>query len=574
MHITSEDLKTVILNTGLVTEDEFNVAKDEAFRGGQTITDVLIGRGDISEDYLVDYLSKYFRVPVIDLKKTEIKKEVIELLPESYAKTHRVVVFDSDEERKILKIAMIDPLDLDVLEYVGAKFGDRHIVVHMMTPASLKHGLKQYKRKIGEEFNKIIEDNLRQSLSAGISASAATDLARMVEAVPIISILDSILEHGVSLGASDIHFEPFEDKFLVRFRIDGVMHEILSLPKQIAPILVARVKVLANLQIDIHTSPQDGRFRFEMEDQKVDIRVNVMPTFHGEKTEMRLLRGSARPLNLTELGLSDKDQNTIGDNIKKTHGMILVTGPTGHGKTTTLYAILHILNKPEVNIVTIEDPIEYEVPRINQTQVNPKAGITFAAGLRALVRQNPDIIMVGEIRDNETVEIAINSALTGHLVLSTLHTNDAPTSVPRLIDMGAPPFLLSSTMNVVIAQRLVRKICNVCVVSYKPTEEMKQHIQLQMDYVDSEKKYKAPEYLYKGKGCKLCNFTGYRGQIGIFEIFTVSDTIKEMIMRQASSDEIKKMAIKEGMMTMFEDGLTKVESGVTTIEEVLRVIRE
>lgn len=574
MHITSEDLKSVILGTGLVTEEEFDSAKEEAFRGGQTISDVLIGREDITEDYLVDYLAQYFRVPIIDFKKIEIKKEDIELLQESYSKTHKVLIFSINQEKKILNIAMIDPLDLETLEYVRAKFNDMNVMVHIMTPASFKHGLKQYKRKIGEEFNKIIEDNLKQSMASGISASTTTDLSRMVEAVPIISILDSILEHGVSLGTSDIHFEPFEDKFLVRFRIDGVMHEILTLPKQIAPILVARVKVLANLQIDIHNSPQDGRFKFEMEDQKVDLRVNVMPTFHGEKTEMRLLRGSTRPLSLSEIGLLEKDRAIIEDNIKKTHGLVLVTGPTGHGKTTTLYATLHLLNKPEVNIVTIEDPIEYEVPRVNQTQVNAKAGITFATGLRALVRQNPDIIMVGEIRDNETVDISINAALTGHLVLSTLHTNDAPTAIPRLIDMGAPPFLLASTINVVVAQRLVRKICNVCVVSYKPQEEMRQHMQTQMDYAILDKKYKLPEYLYKGKGCKLCNFTGYRGQIGIFEVFNVTDAIKDLIMKQSSSDEIKKVAIKEGMTTMFEDGMTKVESGTTTVEEVLRVIKE
>lgn len=573
MHITHEDLKSVILGTGLITEDEFDSAKEEAFRGGQHITDVLIGRGDISEEYLADYLSQFFKVEVIDLKKQELKKEIIETVPESYAKVHKVIVFDLDKEKNIAKAAMIDPLDLEAQEFLKAKFNGAEIIPYMMTPSSLKHALKQYKKRIGEEFNKIIEDNLRESMAAGIGPAAETELSRMAEAVPIVSILDSILEHAASLGTSDIHFEPFEDKFIIRFRIDGIMHEILTLPKQIAPILVARVKVLSNLQIDIHSAPQDGRFRFEAEDQKVDVRVNIMPTFYGEKTEMRLLRGSARPLSMSELGLSEKDQSTIEDNIKKTHGMILVTGPTGHGKTTTLYAMLHILNKPEVNIVTIEDPIEYEVPRINQTQVNAKAGITFATGLRALVRQNPDIIMVGEIRDNETVDISINAALTGHLVLSTLHTNDAPTAIPRLIDMGAPQFLLASTLNAVIAQRLVRRVCNVCVTSYKPADEVRQNIQKQMDFTGLGK-YKLPEFLYKGKGCKLCNWSGYRGQIGIFEVFNVSEQIRDLVMKQASADEIKKIAIKEGMTPMFEDGLTKVEVGTTTIEEVLRVIRE
>lgn len=576
MHITEQDLKSVIIGTGLVTEDEFVSAKDEAFRSGQTIEDVLIGKGDISEDYMIDYLAGFFRIEVVDLKKVELKKEIIEMLPEAYAKSHKIIIFDVNKDKNILKVAMSDPLDLESLEYLRAKYQGMHMIPFIMTPSSFKYALKQYKRKIGEEFNKIIEDNLRQSMvSSGAGApQTITDLSRMAEAVPIVSILDSILEHAASLGSSDVHFEPFEDKFLIRFRVDGIMHEILSLPKQIAPILVARVKVLSNLQIDIHSSPQDGRFRFELEDQKIDVRVNIMPTFHGEKTEMRLLRGSARPLSLNELGLSERNIITIEDNIKKTHGLVLVTGPTGHGKTTTLYAILHLLNQPNVNIVTIEDPVEYEVARINQTQVNVKAGITFATGLRALVRQNPDIIMVGEIRDNETVDISINSALTGHLVLSTLHTNDAPTAIPRLIDMGAPPFLLASTINVVIAQRLVRKICNVCVTSYKPTEEIRKNIQTQIDYASTEKKYKIPEFLYKGKGCKLCSWTGYRGQIGIFEIFNVTDSVREMIMKQTSSDEIKKIAVRDGMITMFEDGLSKVETGVTTIEEILRVIRE
>lgn len=574
MHITQEDLKNVMIGTELVTEDEFISAKDEAFRSGQTIVDVLIGKGDISEDYLIDYLAGFFRVDVVDLKKVELKKEIIEMLPESYAKSHKIIIFDANKDKNVLKVAMSDPLDLESLEFLRAKYQGMHIIPLIMTPSSFKYALKQYKKKIGEEFNKIIEDNLKQSMVSSGTAQTTTDLSRMAEAVPIVSILDSILEHAVSLGSSDIHFEPFEDKFLIRFRIDGIMHEILSLPKQIAPILVARVKVLSNLQIDIHSSPQDGRFRFEMEDQKIDVRVNVMPTFHGEKTEMRLLRGSARPLSLNELGLSEKNIMTIEDSIKKTHGLVLVTGPTGHGKTTTLYAILHLLNQPNVNIVTIEDPVEYEVARINQTQVNAKAGITFATGLRALVRQNPDIIMVGEIRDNETVDISINSALTGHLVLSTLHTNDAPTAIPRLIDMGAPPFLLASTINVIIAQRLVRKICNVCVISYKPTEEILKNIQTQIDYTSADKKYKIPDFLYKGKGCKLCSWTGYRGQIGIFEIFNISDSVRDLIMKQASSDEIKKIAIRDGMITMFEDGLSKVETGVTTIEEILRVIRE
>ena len=328
------------------------------------------------------------------------------------------------------------------------------------------------------------------------------------------------------------------------------------------------------MQIDEHRVPQDGRFRFDMDDGgSIDVRVNIMPVFHGEKVEMRILKGAARPLTLKDLGVSDEGIAVLHNEIKKPHGMILVTGPTGHGKTTSLYAILQILNTPSVNITTIEDPVEYEFPRVNQTQVNPKAGITFANGLRALLRQNPDIIMIGEIRDNETVEIAIHAALTGHLVLSSLHTNDATSALPRLLDMGAPAFLLSSTVNIVIAQRLVRRICASCTESYPASPEIVRLIQAQMA-LSGNKEAAIPSTLYRGRGCKVCGNSGFQGQIGIFELFRVTDAIRELILREATVGEIRKKAVEDGMTTMFEDGLDKGERGVTTIEEILRVVNE
>jgi type II secretory ATPase GspE/PulE/Tfp pilus assembly ATPase PilB-like protein len=386
--------------------------------------------------------------------------------------------------------------------------------------------------------------------------------------------LDNVIDHAVALSTSDIHFEPLEHELLVRFRIDGIMQEILTLPKAIAPILVARVKILGSMQIDEHRMPQDGRFSFEMDDGgNIDVRVNIMPVFHGEKVEMRILKSSARPLTLKDLGMSDEGITLLYNEIKKPHGMILVTGPTGHGKTTTLYAVLHILNTPAVNITTIEDPVEYEFPRVNQTQVNPKAGITFANGLRALLRQNPDIIMIGEIRDNETVEIAIHAALTGHLVLSSLHTNDAPSALPRLLDMGAPAFLLSSTVNMVIAQRLVRRICTSCIESYPASPEIMRLIKAQIELA-GDTVASVPATLFRGKGCKVCGNSGFQGQVGIFELFRINDSVREMILREAPISEVRKKAIEDGMTTMFEDGLTKVEKGVTTIEEILRVVKE
>lgn len=569
MHITEEKLKSILFESGLVSDEDFLSARDESRRGGQSISNILIGSGKVPEDYFAELLSPYYGAPVVNLKKETIDTATLELIPEMYAKSKNIVLFAYDKEKEGAKLAMLDPFDYDTIEYVRARLGV-WVTPYLTTFTSLRYGLKQYKKKIGMEFNQIISENIEQSLSI----ASDTDLSKTATAVPIVTILDNIIDHAVTLNTSDIHFEPLEHEFLVRFRIDGIMSEILSLPKAIAPILVARVKILGNLQIDEHRVPQDGRFRFEMDDgANIDVRVNIMPVFHGEKVEMRILKSSARPLTLKDLGLSDEGNTILQTEIKKPHGMILVTGPTGHGKTTTLYAILHILNTPLVNITTIEDPIEYEFSRVNQTQVNVKAGITFANGLRALLRQNPDIIMIGEIRDNETVEIAVHAALTGHLVLSSLHTNDAPSALPRLLDMGAPAFLLSSTVNLVIAQRLVRRICTSCIESYLASPEtgrlIKAQVALLGDTVEN-----IPTTLYRGRGCKVCGNSGFHGQIGIFELFRITEGVREFILREAPVSEVRRKAIEEGMTTMFEDGLNKVEKGITTIEEILRVVSE
>ncbi|MFZ2303841.1 MAG: GspE/PulE family protein [Minisyncoccia bacterium] len=572
MHIAKEKLKEIVLESGLVTDEDFTIATEESRRSGQSIQNILIGRGKIPEDYFAELLSPYYGVPIINLKKEgseTIKPEILELIPEVYAKANNVVLFEYDKTQGRVKLAMLDPFDYDTIEYVRAKLG-AWVDVYLTTVPSLRYGLKQYKKKVGINFDQIISENVEQSLAV----SGDADVAKLAAAVPIVSILDNVIDHAVSLNSSDIHFEPLGKEILVRFRIDGIMQEIVSLPQTIAPVLVARVKILAGMQIDEHRVPQDGRFRFDMDDGgSIDVRVNIMPVFHGEKVEMRILKGAARPLTLKDLGVSDESIAVLYNEIKKPHGMILVTGPTGHGKTTSLYAILQILNTPSVNITTIEDPVEYEFPRVNQTQVNPKAGITFANGLRALLRQNPDIIMIGEIRDNETVEIAIHAALTGHLVLSSLHTNDATSALPRLLDMGAPAFLLSSTVNLVIAQRLVRRICASCTESYPASPEIVRLIQAQTA-LSGNKEASIPSTLYRGRGCKVCGNSGFQGQIGIFELFRVTDAIRELILREATVGEIRKKAIEDGMTTMFEDGLNKVERGVTTIEEILRVVNE
>lgn len=569
MHIAQEKLKSIVLESGLVTEADFTSAVEESRRSGQTISNILIGGGKVPEDYFAELLSPYYGAQVINLKKETIDQAILELVPEVYAKSKNIVLFAYDREKQTAKVAMLDPFDYETIEYLRAKL-NVWVEPYLTTFTSLRYGLKHYKKKVGVEFSQIISENIEQSLALAEEA----DVSKTATAVPIVSILDNVIDHAVALSTSDIHFEPLENELLVRFRIDGIMQEILSLPKAIAPILVARVKILGSMQIDEHRMPQDGRFSFEMDDGgNIDVRVSIMPVFHGEKVEMRILKSSARPLTLKDLGMSDEGIAILYNEIKKPHGMILVTGPTGHGKTTTLYAVLHILNTPSVNITTIEDPIEYEFPRVNQTQVNAKAGVTFANGLRALLRQNPDIIMIGEIRDNETVEIAIHAALTGHLVLSSLHTNDAPSALPRLLDMGAPAFLLSSTINMVIAQRLVRRICTSCIESYPASPEIMRLIKAQVE-LTGDTVANIPTTLFRGTGCKVCGNSGFQGQVGIFELFRINEAVREMILREAPISEVRKKAIVDGMTTMFEDGLTKVEKGVTTIEEVLRVVKE
>ncbi len=571
MHITAGKLKDILVASGIVSESTFNSAKEESARLGQTVPNVLIGRGDITEKYLVELLGPYVGAKMVDLERITIPTETLELLPEAYAKSKNVVLFEYDKEKHVVKLAMVDPLDYDTIEFLRAKL-NTWVEPFFTTSSSLKYGLKQYKKNIGDQFNEVISENVKKFLAAG----GETDITKLAKAVPIVVILDSIIEHAIALNASDIHFEPLEKELLVRYRVDGILHEILSLHKVVESILVARVKVLADLRIDEHRMPQDGRFRFEVEEGvTIDIRVNVMPTLHGEKVEMRLLESSARPLSLEELGMSSAAAGLVKTGIKKPNGMILVTGPTGHGKTTTLYAVLHLLNVPEVNITTIEDPIEYEIPRVNQTQVNVKSGITFANGLRSILRQNPDIIMVGEIRDNETAEIAVHAALTGHLVLSSIHTNDAPSALPRLLDMGVEAFLVAPTVNMVIAQRLVRKICTTCIASYQPAPELTRLLMAQIALAGESHIKTIPKVLYRGMGaCKVCGGTGFHGQIGIFEILQLSEKIRALLIDKVSVDIIRKEAIKAGMVTMFEDGLNKAETGATTIEEVLRVVRE
>ncbi|MCD6568986.1 Flp pilus assembly complex ATPase component TadA [bacterium] len=568
MTLPPEKLKTLLIQNDLLTEEDFDNVLKEAQRTDKNIIDLLVSRGYLTRDYYAELLANYFKVPRVKLVGKTIPKEILNLLPEDIARTKNAVVFD--KQGNTLLVAMLNPVDLETLNFLE-KYTGYFIKPYLALEEDLQSVFSQYGQAVSQDFRKTIEDSIRASLKLkGVEASkAATEF-------PIVSLIDNLISYAASLNASDIHIEILADEILVRFRIDGILREIIRLPKEIHPAIVARIKILSGLQIDEHHKPQDGRFKYKYANSVFDIRVSIMPTMYGEKVEMRLLTGSIRPMSFQELGMLEDTIKIVQNNITKTHGMILVTGPTGCGKTTTLYAILNKLNRPEVNIVTLEDPIEYELKYVNQIQVNPKAGIDFANGLRSILRQDPDIIMVGEIRDSKTAEIATHAALTGHLVLSTLHTNDAPTAVPRLVDMGIPPFLVAATVNMVIAQRLVRRICRNCIESYEVPPSLYKTVDEQLKIVKGDKAPQfRPKLLYRGKGCKSCNFTGYRGRMAIYEVLDVNEKVREYIQDpHFSIDGLKEIAFSSGLKTMLEDGLAKAELGLTTIEEVIRVVKE
>jgi len=568
MDLPLDALKSLILGTGLVSEKDFDNAVKEAQRTEKDVVDTLVSRNYITRDYYAEMLAQYFKVPRVKLVGEKIPKEILNLIPEEIARTRNAIVFNKTD--KTINVAMLDPINLETLEFLE-KYTGYFVKPYLALEEDLQSIFAQYGQVVSSDFQKTIQESIQASLKLkGVEAEkAATEF-------PIVSLTDNLISYAASLRSTDIHIEPLADEDLIRFRIDGVLREIIRLAKEIHPAIVARIKILSNLQIDEHNKPQDGRLKYKYADTIFDIRVAIMPTMYGEKVEMRLLTSSTKPMSFQELGMLEDTIKIVENNITKTNGMILITGPTGCGKTTTLYAMLNKLNRSEVNIVTIEDPIEYELKYVNQTQVNPKAGIEFATGLRAFLRQDPNIIMVGEIRDKETAEIAVHAALTGHLVLSTLHTNDSPTAIPRLVDMGIPPFLLSATLNLVIAQRLVRKICPECIESYKPPQSVYQTINNQLKIIKGEfTKLFQPKLLYHGKGCPSCNFTGYRGRLAIYESFDVNEKVRAYIQRtDFSLDGLKKIAFSEGTRTMFEDGLSKAELGQTTIEEVMRVIKE
>ncbi|MBI2618072.1 type II/IV secretion system protein [Candidatus Kaiserbacteria bacterium] len=581
MYINEKQLKEFVLDSGLVSKAAFERAEGVAALGKQTTGDALVSNGDMTEDDLRRAHAHILGIPFVNLEDKKIDTDVLSLIPEPIARNHNIIAYKKEGES--LEVAMLNTDDLAAIDFVKKKVRLK-ILPRLTDVASVKFALKQYQKSLKDEFGGIIQ---RETASLqGLPETGditEKDLKRLAEDLPVVRIVDSLLRHAINQNASDIHIEPMDTQVLIRYRIDGILHDAMTLPKSAGPSITARIKVLSNLKLDEKRLPQDGRFKMESGSERVSFRVSILPIYFGEKTVMRLLREDISGFTLEGLGFHGAGLERIHEATRHKTGMLLTTGPTGSGKTTTLYTILDILNTTDVNISTIEDPIEYQMPRVNQTQVKPDIGFTFATGLRTLVRQDPDIIMVGEIRDNETASLAINASLTGHLVLSTLHTNSAAGAIPRLIDMNAEPFLLVSTLDVIIGQRLVRKLCDVKEkYTLTPPEIKKLGNTVDLDNVlralkaekiVGEKAVWENIPFYKEKPSPACE-DGFSGRLGIHEILYVSSAIKNLIMKGATSEEIEGQAKKEGMMTMIEDGIFKAVEGITTIEEVLRVVSE
>jgi type IV pilus assembly protein PilB len=557
MLITDDQLKTLLLNVKVADEKKLAEVIDYAKNSDITFTEALIERDVITDENLGVLVSDAFKIPFVVLGKISIPEEAYRVIPERLARKYKAIPFARDKDG--IKVAMTDPKNTLIQEMIAKKTGQK-VFAYLATERDIFNKLWLYRRDLQKTFDELVSEQVK---TAGRSASID---------VPIAKIVDLIIQYAYQDRASDIHIEPEEKDSLVRLRVDGILHDVLYLPKKFHDQISTRIKVLSSLRTDEHMAPQDGKLRVALEEENLDIRVSILPVIYGEKIVMRLLASHFRQFSLADLGMSPADLEKVTRAFKKSFGLILSTGPTGSGKSTSIYSVLKIINSREKNITTIEDPVEYRLKGINQIQTNAKTNLTFASGLRSILRQDPNVILVGEIRDSETAGIAVNAALTGHLVLSTLHTNDASGALPRLTDMNVEPFLVASTVNVIIAQRLVRKICEMCKTSVDiPLEQLA--LNLPEEAIKKHFGTKKEVRIYKGKGCEVCHTTGYSGRLGIFEVLEVSAEIKKLIVSQNDSNLILKKAIEEGMNTMLDDGLMKVVKGMTTVEEVLRVTK-
>lgn len=555
-----KSLGEAMVELGLITPEKLKQAKQEAERTREPLRRVLIRLGLVDEEAIVSFMEEQMGIPRMDLSNYLIDPKTVEFIPESLARKHLLMPLFKIGDT--LTIAMADPMDVFAIDEIRLKT-NCEVEPVVVSEKDLLKTLNQYYGAKGtmEEVIKSI-DKEKLGLKEGVEPELKR-LEGLAEEAPVVKLVNLIIIEAIKAGASDIHIEPDENLLRTRYRIDGVLHEVMSPPKHLQSAIISRIKILSGMDIAERRLPQDGRFQLKVENRQIDSRVSTVPTVYGENVVIRLLDLTSVLLGLGELGFSSEELKIYENLIRKPYGIILATGPTGSGKTTTLYSSLNTINSPEKNIVTIEDPIEYRLELVRQMQVNPKAGLTFANGLRSILRQDPDIIMVGEIRDLETAEIAIQAALTGHLVFSTLHTNDAPGAITRLVDMGVEPFLVASSITGVVAQRLVRTICKDCKEEYKPSEKILKDMGL-----STTAKY------FRGKGCKKCMNTGYKGRIGIFELMAPNDEIRALIVAKASTNEIRKATLNSRMKTMRDDGIDKVKSGATTLEEVLRVTQE
>ena len=560
MEISQTKLKELLVLPGHIKDDEFQSQAKKAKEENRSLWGFLVESGAVKDKEIGQLVAQDMGCLFIDLRDEKIDEATLTMIPEIMARGQGIIAFAQTAEE--VRVGMVDPGDTFIKNVIAKRFG-KAVKSFFITKEDLRLALNKY--KIG----------LRESLRDKIAVFSTSVKHKGDQDKIIIDIVDLLLQYAQISRASDVHIEPQNNNVAVRFRVDSVMHEVITLSKILAGHITLRVKIMAKMRTDEHQSAQDGKFSFAINEESIDVRVSIVPVTAGENIVLRLLSASNRRLSINDLGLSDKNLSVIKEYIKHPNDMILSTGPTGSGKTSTLYGIIKVLNKKTVHIATIEDPVEYDIEGISQIQVNAKTNLNFAQGLRAIVRQDPDIIMVGEIRDEETAGIAINSAMTGHLVISTLHANDAATTIPRLLEMGIEPFLLSSTLKLIIAQRLVRKICPKCCSSYKISSKEIAAIKRNHELAKVLEKRRISDYnslrLYRGAGCGVCANTGFSGRIGIFELLAVDDAIRELIIKEAPSVDINHQARKNGMATILEDGIDKVTQGVTTLNEVLRV---
>jgi len=585
MKIDSKKLAKNLKKLGISAED-IETLEEEASSTNTSLYDVVDRKHIIPDEDLGKTISAIIGYPYINLSKIDIPNDVLEIIPENIALKQGIITFGIDEEANKIKIATINPFDLDMINDIQKKTG-REAEIYYTTEPNIKNIIGKYHEKLKNIFLNMLPPHLRYTKETKETKGKKTEEI-IEEEIPIVKILDAIMLHAYRHHASDIHIEAAKNNTEIRYRIDGILHKIVSFPKIIHESLITRCKILAGLRIDETRAAQDGRISLELDNDNVAFRVSILPTHFGEKVVMRLLVELEYSINLVESGLSEDNYKKVITNSTKPYGMMIVTGPTGSGKTTTLYNIIKLLNAEEINISTIEDPIEYGIEGINQVQVNHATNLTFANGLRSLLRQDPDSILVGEIRDQETSQIAIESAMTGHMVFTTLHANSASVGIPRLVEMGMEPFLLTAAINCIIAQRLVRKICPNCMQAQAYSAETLGLIYNTKNIVDIIKKIALKNYsedelkkldfenefmFYKGLGCKSCSFTGYKGRIGLYEIMELNDEIKKVILQGDSADAIEEIAVNTGMSTMLENGIEKALSGITSLEEIIRVIK-